>query len=172
MNERGQDAGILEVIPYALWICGVETPGGISSIVATWVTQLSFSPVLVGIALESEGAFLPTLLAQGRFTLSALPRDGGKETAKRILKAGAAPVDVLQASLFMTDERWTGVPLGALGALRCAVVDTKASGDHTLVIAEVIAEQRWMRGTPLHLSDTGWKYRKPGAETIPPTTKN
>jgi flavin reductase (DIM6/NTAB) family NADH-FMN oxidoreductase RutF len=172
LNERGQDAGILEVIPYALWICGVETPGGVSAIVATWVTQLSFSPALIGIALESDGVFLSTILAKGRFTLSVLPREGGKEIAKRVLKAGAAPVDALLASFFMTDERWPGVPSGALGALRCVVADTKPSGDHTLVIAEVIAEQRWTRGTPLHLSDTGWKYRKPGPETIPPTTKN
>jgi flavin reductase (DIM6/NTAB) family NADH-FMN oxidoreductase RutF len=172
LSERAQVEEILYVIPYALWVCGVDTPTGTSAIVATWVTQLSFSPPLIGISLEREAGFLAALMARGRFILSILPREGGKEVAKRILKAGAAPGDPSHKALFGSIEGWAGVPAGAMGALQCSVVDTKQCGDHTLVIAEVIGERRWMAGIPLHLSDTGWKYRKPGAETTPPTTKN
>jgi flavin reductase (DIM6/NTAB) family NADH-FMN oxidoreductase RutF len=172
LSDRAQVGDVLEVIPYALWICGVATPRGTSAIVVTWVTQLSFSPPLIGISLEREAGFLAALHANGHFVLSMLPREGGKEVAKRVLKAGAAPGDPAQETLFTAAEGWTGVPAGAMGALQCLVRDTKLCGDHALVIAEVMKEQRWLSGTPLHQSDTGWKYRKPGAEGAPPTTKN
>ena len=130
----------------------------------TWVSQLSFTPALVGIALENGGAFLAALLGSGSFTLSVLPREGGKEIAKRVLKG--------DVSMFGQRDEWAGVPAGAMGALLCSVVDTHVCGDHTLVIGEVIREARWMGGSPLHLSDTGWKYRKPGADSTTSPPKN
>ena len=172
MSERGQADSLLEVVPYALWVCGVATPRGTTAIVVTWVSQLSFTPALVGISLENGGAFLAALLASGSFTLSVLPRDGGKEVAKRVLKAGAEPEEPSHASMFERRDGWAEVPAGALGALYCSVVAKHECGDHTLVIGEVIREERWAGGSPLHLSDTGWKYRKPGPDSSTPTPKN
>lgn len=138
-----------------------------SAIVVTWVTQLSFSPELVGMALESDSEFLAQVEKHGSFTLAMLPREGGKDIAKRIMKAGATPSLATARELYRMDAPWYGTPHGALGAIRCTVHTLTPTGDHTLVVGAVAREERWGEGAPLHLSDTGWRYTKPGAETPP-----
>lgn len=168
MSKRVERSRPIEVIPYALWICSTGSAGTFSSIVVTWVTQLSFSPQLIGMALETGSEFLGQVRRNGSFTLAMLPREGGKDIAKRIMKAGATPLPPAFAELFRTDGSWYGAPHGALGALRCTVTACTPTGDHTLVTGTVLGEERWIEGNPLHLSDTGWRYTKPGAE-VPPT---
>jgi flavin reductase (DIM6/NTAB) family NADH-FMN oxidoreductase RutF len=162
----------MEVIPYALWVCSTGSGGRFSSIVVTWVTQLSFSPQLVGMALETDSEFLHLVGKNGSFTLAMLPRDGGKDTAKRIMKAGATPLPEDFAELFRTEGPWYGTPHGALGAIRCTVNLLTPAGDHTLVTGAVVGEERWIEGNPLHLSDTGWRYTKPGADAPPPQSQD
>jgi flavin reductase (DIM6/NTAB) family NADH-FMN oxidoreductase RutF len=157
-----------EVIPYALWICLTGQHEALSAIVVTWVTQLSFSPHLIGMALESDSEFLRRVIANGEFTLVMLPREGGKDIAKRIMKAGALPRAAGYGDLFHTDAPWDGVPVGAMGAIRCSIRASTQAGDHTLIMGSVLDEHRWIAGEPLHLSDTGWRYTKPGAD-VPPT---
>ena len=167
MTKRGDRSSPVEGIPYALWVCATGGDSQPTAIVITWVTQLSFTPQLVGISLENESEFLGHVLANGSFTLALLPREGGKDIAKRIMKAGPAPSPSERAELYRTDPPWAGVPQGALGAIRCTVHSATPAGDHTLIAGVVEGEERWVDGLPLHLSDTGWRYTKPGADTPP-----
>ena len=161
LPERAEKSPVLELAPYGIWTCGVTTADGKSAIIVTWVTQISFTPPVIGVALENDRWFLDQLLKAERFTLCALPRDGGKKIAQRILKEG---MDIRQqgnAGLFRTDAAWGEAVKGALAALDCRIVSQHAHGDHTLVVAAVVGEKRWTAGAPLRLSDTGWKYRRP-----------
>ncbi len=161
MPERAEKSPVLELAPYGIWACGVGTPEGKSAIIVTWVTQISFNPPLIGVALENDREFLGLLLKTKRFTLCALPRDGGKRIAQRILKEGMAVQLEENADLFRADAAWGLAVKGAVAALDCRTVSQHVHGDHTLVIAEVTGEKRWTAGAPLRLSDTGWKYRRP-----------
>jgi flavin reductase (DIM6/NTAB) family NADH-FMN oxidoreductase RutF len=165
----GQRLSPLEVTPYALWVCLTGRSDAISSIVVTWVSQLSFSPPLIGVALESDSEFLKQVVSNGQFTLVMLPRDGGKDIAKRVLKAGGAPHDPRADNALMARPPWEGVPHGSLGAIRLTVNSTVIVGDHTLIVGMVGEQERWVEGGPLRLSDTGWKYTKPGTDAPPPS---
>jgi flavin reductase (DIM6/NTAB) family NADH-FMN oxidoreductase RutF len=172
LSKQGQHLPPIEVIPYALWICLTGKPEAISTIVVTWVTRLSFAPPLVGVALETDSEFLRRAMESGELTLVMLPREGGKDIAKRILKAGGAPRDVHSDPGVLATVPWGGVPHGALGALHLRVTGTTTVGDHTLLIGTVAEEVRWTGGEPLHLSDTGWKYTKPGTDAAPSSSQN
>lgn len=167
MTKRVERLTPVEVIPYALWVCSTGSDARMTAIVVTWVTQLSFSPELVGMALESDSDFLAQVVKNGTFSLAMLPREGGKDIAKQIMKAGTTPPSATAAELFRQDAPWYGTPRGALGAIRCTVNFLTPAGDHTLVAGTVIGQERWKEGAPLHLSDTGWRYTKPGAEAPP-----
>lgn len=143
-----------------------------STIVVTWVTRLSFAPPLVGLALESDSEFLRHALEAGELTLVMLPRDGGKDMAKRVLKAGGAPRDIRGDTALMSHTPWAGVPLGALGGMHLTITSASAVGDHTLIIGNVAHQVRWTDGDPLHLSDTGWQYTKPGPDAAPTSSQN
>ena len=172
MSAQTQRLTPFELIPYALWVCLTGEGEAISSIVVTWVSQLSFTPPLIGVALENDSEFLRHVVSQGHLTLAMLPRDSGKDIAKRVLKAGGAPHDPGTDPGSMTGLLWAGVPHGALGAIRLIVSGTTTVGDHTLVIGIVTGQERWSEGNPLHLSDTGWKYTKPASDGPPPSSQD
>lgn len=169
-SDRSGGESLTGAIPYAIWCCSADVPGGVVTIIVTWVTQLSFTPPLLGVVLESDGAFLQTVLGAGRFVLAALPREGGKEIAKRVLKHGGSVTDPGNPGLFLDDPAWRDVPAGALGAIRCTVEGTFPAGDHTVVVARIGETRRWQEGGALQLADTGWKYQKPTQETTTDTT--
>lgn len=161
LPDRAERSRVVELAPYGIWACGVKTSAGRSAIIVTWCTQISFSPLLIGVALENDREFLVQLLKAERFTLSALPRDGGKRIAQRILKDGMAQGQEGHADLFRADPPWSEAVRGAIAALDCSIVAQHVHGDHTLIVAEVTGEKRWTAGASLRLSDTGWKYRRP-----------
>ena len=161
MPDRSGNSSVIEQAPYGIWGCGVKTGSGQVAIIVTWLTQLSFNPTLIGISLETDGPFLRHLVNAGEFTVSALPKDQGKAIARKILKAGMNQGARDHAGLFRIEPGWQEAIGGALGAMTCRVSARHACGDHTLVVAEVIAEHRWHRGEALQLRDTGWKYRRP-----------
>lgn len=159
MPDRPEERSFADLIPYGLWGCAARTPAGRTAIIVTWVTQLSFEPALLGLSLESQGAFLKELLRAGEFTLSALPRKQGTAIARRILKEGLLKVGIPEAPLFSRDPEWQEAIEGAAAAVQCRVVRHYPAGDHTLIEGAVIREHRWHRGDVLRLSDTAWKYR-------------
>lgn len=161
MPDRAEKSPAVELAPYGIWACGIRTPAGRSAIIVTWVTQISFSPLLIGVALENDREFLGQLLKSEKFTLSVLPRDGGKRIAQGILKDGMDGGRDGNGDLFRTDTAWSEAARGAIAALNCRTVAQHVHGDHTLIVAEVTGEKRWAAGAPLRLSDTGWKYRRP-----------
>ncbi len=159
MPDRPEDASFADLIPYGLWGCAARTPAGRTAIIVTWVTQLSFEPPLLGLSLESQGAFLKEVLRAGEFTLSALPRKQGTTIARRILKEGMMKGGSTEAPLFSSDPDWQEAIEGAAAAVQCRVARHYPAGDHTLIEGEVIREHHWLNSDVLRLSDTGWKYR-------------
>lgn len=168
MPDRKEDASFADLIPYGLWGCAARTTAGRTAIIVTWITQLSFEPLLLGLSLESHGAFLQEVIRAGEFTLSALPRKQGMTIARRILREGLPKKGVPEPSLFSRDPEWLEAIEGAAAAVQCRVVRHYPAGDHTFIEGEVIREHHWLHGEVLRLSDTGWKYRP--STSIPPET--
>jgi flavin reductase (DIM6/NTAB) family NADH-FMN oxidoreductase RutF len=101
---------------------------------ASWVQQASFSPLMVSVVLNPQRAAYEHLHASPTFVLNLLP-----EQANALMKPFANPNQTDPfAGLATTWVEGYGVQLSeALGALYCKAVSFHPSGDHVLLLAEV-----------------------------------
>ena len=148
---------LLRKIPHGLFICGVREGEEINGFTASWVTQGSFEPPLIVMAVRSEGSSHGIIERTGLFSLNVLRTDQ-KELAAVFFKPQKALGGRFESSPFTFGE--LGLPLldDVIGGLECEVVGQVVHGDHTVFVGEVKSACLLMDGEALNLSSTGWNY--------------
>ena len=124
--------------------------------VVSWVSQVSYSPPLLMVALRKNRPAIPAILDQNIFSLNLL-----KEEQIAWMDRFKSP-HLSQE----TREYFEGVQMGpqkfyrlnnALAFWACRVVSKIDPGDHLLIAAEVLAAST-EKGRPLITSDCGKSY--------------
>ncbi len=148
---------LLRKIPHGLFICGVSENGEVNGFTASWVTQGSFDPPLVVMAVRAEGSSHGIIERTLKFSLNILRADQ-KELAAVFFKPQKALGGRFEAAPFKLGE--LGMPLleDAIGGVECAVLGQVSKGDHTVFVAEVMSAHLNKDGESLNLSSTGWSY--------------
>jgi flavin reductase (DIM6/NTAB) family NADH-FMN oxidoreductase RutF len=126
-----------------------------------WVTQVSFDPKLVAVAVERSAYTHELLEAGGVFSLNLLAAED-----RALVRKFTKPVEVDAAAGTMNGYPFhdgvTGAPVldQAAAHFECEVRQHVASGDHTLFVGEVVAAGfRAPEDTPiLAMSDTRMSY--------------
>ncbi|MCL9762501.1 flavin reductase family protein [Frankia sp. AiPa1] len=129
---------------------------------ATSVTSLSHRPPLLSLALARTSSLVPTLHAAETLVVHLLGHDQ-RELARRFAEPGA--------DRFAAPTRWrrlgTGEPLllDAAVWLRCRIRERIATGDHWLVVAEVLDSRMERPAAPLiyHDGSYGTFHEPPAA---------
>ena len=149
---------MLRSVPYGLYALSVRADDGSThAALVAWLTQISFEPPMVGVALEREGATLPLVRRAGAFAVTVLSADG-RAIASRIGRASANTPDKLDG-LASRPAPASGAPiLDGSGWLDCRVTGEIAAGDHALIVAEVVEAGVLREGETLTLRETGWRY--------------
>lgn len=150
----------LRLFRYNLFVltCGQGSQAHAATI--SWVTQVSFAPRRLAIAVRKDSHIYPVLRQHGMFALN-LVGEGQQELASAFFKYVAAndhdiagyPVEAGHATgapLFLDTPAW----------LECCVVEeANATGDHGLFVADVlVGGVRSESPQPLDLSTTHWVY--------------
>lgn len=150
MNANAANAAVgavLGAVPSGLYVlvCGGEYA------VVSWVQQAGFAPPAISVALNRERAVARGVLGGALFMLSALP-EGGLALAKPFLAGDAAGV---QAAL--DDQQ---IVRGALAWLRCRYRTHARSGDHEIIVADVLDGARLVADAKpyVHLRRNGFNY--------------
>lgn len=148
---------LLRKIPHGLFICGVAEGEQVNGFTASWVTQGSFEPPLVVVAVRSDSTSNGIIQRTGRFSLNVLAADQ-KDLAAVFFKPQQGIGGRFEAAPFQLGE--LGMPIldDALGAVEGEVVGQVAHGDHTVFVAEVKSAVLHRDGEALELSTTGWSY--------------
>lgn len=148
---------VLRLFPYGLYVVTVRHGDVQNGFTANWVTQSSFDPPLVTVAVENDGRSLPMILGSGAYAVNVLEA-GQRELAGSLGRSYRKAPDKL--ANVATRQGATGVPLleDALGYVECRLVASYPSGDHTLVVGEIVAAGINREGTPLTLQDAGFRY--------------
>jgi flavin reductase (DIM6/NTAB) family NADH-FMN oxidoreductase RutF len=152
---------VLWSFPSGLYVIGSRDGERRNGMTANWVTQVSFDPKLIAVAVEKE-AFTHELIAAGRvFTVNVVDRED-----RAIVRKFTKPVDVDDAAHTLNEFPYhdgkTGAPVldQALAFVECEVRQHIDAGDHTLFVGEVVNAgfQKPEDTAALRMEDTRMNY--------------
>jgi flavin reductase (DIM6/NTAB) family NADH-FMN oxidoreductase RutF len=159
MPERDATKDVLRLFTYGLYVAASVGPDGPRAATLSWVTQVSFEPKLVAVAVRKGTAIHDAIASSGRFALHVVGQEQS-DFAKAFFKASTHGPDEIAGFKFTLSERDTPVFDAALAWLECEVLEQGCQGgDHAIMIAQVVASgYRSPSALPLALSDTPWHY--------------
>lgn len=150
-----------------VYVVGVAHGGRSDAFTAAWITQVSFDPLLLALSINPAHASYPILIAARAFAVSVLSR-GQIELARHFGTQSGRTVDKLAG------QRWEDAPggapvlLDALAYLECRVIDRHPTGDHELVLGQVVGGRVLnSQAAPMTYAETGNLDRS--EELYPPT---
>lgn len=157
--EKAARDKILHKIPYGLYIVAAHSDGGVSAIIANWVTQVSFNPPMIGIAIESDSDIKHKIGQAKYFSLNFLPA-GSSYLAKPFLKKSKHVGNTINRMGFVTSKHGTPFFNDAVDCIECSVVDSLPTGDHIFFVGEILDGMSRGEQEILSLKETGWKYTR------------
>jgi flavin reductase (DIM6/NTAB) family NADH-FMN oxidoreductase RutF len=148
----------LSVVSYGLYVVGSKHGDTVNAMTANWLTQVSFTPEIVALAVEKD-SLTRRLIDEGRvFAVSVLERSQ-KEIAQHFIRHQEGSGEKIGGYLFRRGQ--TGAPVleDCLAYLDCRVVGSSPQGDHLMVFGEVVDSGMVQKDAePLTLRETGWRY--------------
>ena len=150
-----QMAGVFSLIPYGIYVL---TTGGNSQslgMIVSWVSQVSYSPPLLMVALRRNRPAIPAIHESGAFSLSLMKRE-----QEPLVSRFKDPIFQSGFSELFGATGSDAPPFlkGALASWRCRVFSTVEVGDHVLFIGEVQSVFAAPEGQPLTTGDYGKNY--------------
>jgi flavin reductase (DIM6/NTAB) family NADH-FMN oxidoreductase RutF len=156
MHEDAKRAA-LRAFTYGLVVVGARAGDEVNGMTANWITQVSFEPPQVALAVERH-AHTHQLISEGRcFSINILA-SGQKQLAAKFTQPQRRAGDKLGPFAFRLGLTGCPILLDALGYVDCELVQAVETGDHTLFIGRVVDAGMHRAGQPLTLAETGWHY--------------
>lgn len=157
--DRKEGRRVLSRFHYGLYI--IATKGGNlpDAMIATWVSQVSFVPQLVAVAIEVNSHMLQNLEESGYFSINLVPA-GGKEIAASFLKPRKSTKNTVGGREFTSLSNGSPFLRDASACVECRIRQRIESGDHTIIIGEVVDARTQKEGDVLTMQETGWQYQR------------
>lgn len=156
MDEAAKKS-ILRKFTYGLYAITVRDGERRNTFTANWVTQVSFEPPMLALAVENDSESIHLIEASGRFAVNAFAT-GQRELAGSLgRKSKNVPNKLAGIATFDSPG---GLPLLAdgLGWLECVVTGKLPAGDHTVYLAEVVEAGQLADADGLSMKETGFRY--------------
>jgi flavin reductase (DIM6/NTAB) family NADH-FMN oxidoreductase RutF len=139
---------------YLLTCCKGEEINGMP---VSWVSQISFDPQLIMVAVHKDRYSHNMIKSSGSFALNLLRKDQ-REIMDQFMKKGMAKGEKFKGIHFERGITGTPLLLDTIGFVECKVISSYQPGDHTLFIARVI-KACWHRdASMLSSEDYGGAY--------------
>ncbi len=112
--------------------------GTVSGFIASWITQVSFVPPLVMVAINPLHYSYALIAQSNAFVINVLRADQA-DLVDRFGKRTGKSIDKLAETAYELGK--TGVPLltDCLASIACTVLWTKEAGDHVIVVGNIVA---------------------------------
>ena len=150
---------ILEKIPYGLYVVGSKAPDGFATIVANWVSQVSFSPTLLSVSIEEDSDMKSYIELSNYFSVNMLSKES-IQVAKAFLKKSVSNGTSINGHDVTLTTHGSPYLTHALASLECKIVNSIVVGDHVLFLGEIVEAVSQGAGKILTLEETGWKYSR------------
>ncbi len=150
---------VLRLIDHGLFIVGAGQ--GVDAVAngVTWLTQASFTPPSIMVAIRTDGRLHDLVEQTGVFSVNVVGSDQ-KEMVQAFFRPAQVEGSRMNGYAFEPGPA-TGSPLFPDNPawFEARVKDVVKGGDHTIFVAEVIeAGVRDADASALNLSDTSWQY--------------
>jgi flavin reductase (DIM6/NTAB) family NADH-FMN oxidoreductase RutF len=135
--QRSAPIDLFRRLTTGVYVVGVAQDGRCNAFTAAWVTQVSFEPLLVALAVNPKNLSYSLLKRSGAFVLNMLRQDQ-LELARHFGTQSGREVDKLAG------QRWRAGILGApilqdaAAYLECRMTGATPAGDHELVLGRAI----------------------------------
>ena len=142
-------------IPYGIYVLTTRRGTESRAMIVSWVSQVSYSPPLLMVALRQNRPALPAIQERGAFSLSLLSRD-----QKSLVEGFKEPTSPIQFSDLFRQASQKGPPIlkGACVSWECRLFFRREVGDHVLIIGEVLSTMVNPEGEPLTTAEFGKTY--------------
>jgi flavin reductase (DIM6/NTAB) family NADH-FMN oxidoreductase RutF len=149
---------VLRLFTYGVYAVTARQGAEVSLMTANWLTQCSFEPPLIVLAVEVDSHSRQVIEASGAFAIN-LYESGQRELAGSLGRTFAKHPEKVSDTAW-TPSPHTGSPLlpNTLGWIECKIISNMPAGDHILCVAEVLDVGLNHEGQPLTLKETGFKY--------------
>jgi flavin reductase (DIM6/NTAB) family NADH-FMN oxidoreductase RutF len=130
---------VLWTMPSGLYVLGSRAGDRRNGMTINWVTQVSFEPKLLAVAVERE-AFTHELLVEGGvFSCNVIDRED-RAIVRKFTKPVDVDLDARTLNGFPFHDGATGAPIldQAVGYVDCEVRQTVETGSHTLFVGEIV----------------------------------
>lgn len=157
----------MNVVQTVLWklinpiaIVTARGAGNVSGFVASWITQVSFVPPLIMVAVNPLHYTYELIIKSNAFAVNVLRTDQaelvdvfGKSSGRKVAKFASAAYD----------QRSTGSPIlkDCLAFIDCNVMWTKEAGGHVLVVGSVASAAITSAGETLQETRSMYAQRTP-----------
>jgi flavin reductase (DIM6/NTAB) family NADH-FMN oxidoreductase RutF len=142
-------------ITYGLYVLTTKKGEEINGMIASWVSQVSFSPPLVMVGVRKNRYSHKMIDETGIFALNVL----AKEDINLVSRfKGPDPKEKFKGLKWKTKA--TGAPIleETLAYMDCKLTDSVNTGDHTIFIGQIIKADILKEGVPVTSLDYGKVY--------------
>lgn len=127
----------------------------INGMIASWVSQVSYEPLLIMVAVHPSRYSHRLIEQSGCFALHALTRDQSDFLSRF---KGSVPKEKFDGIQWQRGTTGCPVLKNCLACFECKVKTRYAPGNHTLFVGEVITSQVAIGGEPLSTMDYDGVY--------------
>lgn len=150
---------ILRQFHYGLFVATSVSLDGPRAATISWVTQVSFEPKLIAVAMRKGTAICEAVQASRRFGLHVVGAQQA-DFARAFFKAPPATADEMAGYRYRLSARAVPIFDEAAAWLECEVIEEAGqTGDHALFVARIVDGA--LAASPvgaLALHDTPWHY--------------
>jgi flavin reductase (DIM6/NTAB) family NADH-FMN oxidoreductase RutF len=147
----------LRMITYGLFVATSRDDSGPAAGTINWISQSSFTPPLIMIAIKADSALHRAVAGSRKFIIHVVGKDQ-KELATAFFRGAELSGDRLNG--YRIESSPNGIPLLAdpPAWFECRAVNEVGGGDHTVFVAEVVDAGVRKDAEPLTLRETGFFY--------------
>ena len=127
-------------ISNGVYIVTVDDKGQINGVTTPWVTQLSYDPLMVMVAISPLRKCHEMITNSGQFSLNVLA-SGQVDVASRFALTTMREMDKFEGVVPQRTPGGNPLLSGVFAYIDCQLIKTVAVGDHSLFVGEVVGAE-------------------------------
>jgi flavin reductase (DIM6/NTAB) family NADH-FMN oxidoreductase RutF len=157
MDEHAKSTALMQ-FTYGLYLVGSRSGDDVNLMTANWLTQTSFDPPYLCVAIQEDAHTRKLIDAGHVFNIQSVP-SGSKDLLLKFVKPAEKVGNKLEGEDFVeAPTTKTPVLAAALSYVECEVEQAIPTGGHILYIGRVVGAGVQHDGAAITMAETGMHY--------------